>query len=169
MELALHLESKVIKLKQDALRLMSIALAGMACGQILTLFEFAFGYPESEESKTRGQQLEELECHFIDDKPPTEEDTISKTEDEKEAATQFDPDVPHAKKRQFGQCRDELKDLVPLDKAVPIIPSTTVKLSKTRVPRSYYSDHEARAFTDVSLPNQEQRHPVPTMQLRWPL
>ena len=98
MELALHFESKVIKLKQDALRLMNIALAGTACGQILTLFEFAFVYPESEESKTRGQQLEELERHFIDDEPPTEEDTISKTEDEKEAATQFDPDVPRAKK-----------------------------------------------------------------------
>ena len=99
MELALHLESKVIKLKQDALRLMNIALAGTACGQILTLFEFAFRYPESEESKTRGQQLEELERHFIDDEPPTEEETISKTEDEEKAATQFDPDVPCAKKR----------------------------------------------------------------------
>ena len=139
----MHLESKVIKLKQDALRLMNIALAGTACGQILTLFEFAFGYPESKESKTRGQQLEELERHFIDDEPPTEEDTISKTEDEKEAATQFDPNVPRAKNRQFGQCRDELKDLVPLDKAMPIIPSTSVKLSETGIPRSYYSDREA--------------------------
>ena len=122
---------------------MNIAFAGTACGQILTLFEFAFRYLESEESKTRGQQLEELERHFIDDEPPTEEHTIFKTEDEKEAATQFDPDVPHAKKWWFGQCRDELKDLVPLDKAVPIIPSTTVKLSKTGVPHSYYSDREA--------------------------
>ena len=122
---------------------MNITLAGMACGQILTLFEFAFRYPESEESKTRGQQLEELEHHFIDDEPPTEEDTISKTEDKKEAATQFDPDVPRTKKHRFGQCRDELKDLVPLDKAMPIIPSTSVKLSETGVPRSYYSDREA--------------------------
>ena len=118
---------------------MNIALAGTACGQILTLFEFAFGYPESEESKTRGQQLEELESHFIDDEPSTKEDT----ENEKEAATQFDPDVPRAKKRQFGQCCDKLKDLVPLHKAMPIIPSTSVKLSETGVPRSYYSDREA--------------------------
>ena len=122
---------------------MNIALAGTACGQILTLFEFAFGYPESEESKTRGQQLEELERHFIDDEPPTEEDSISKAEDEKEAATQFNPDVPRAKKCRFGQCHDELKDLVPLDKAMPIIRSTSVKLNETGVPCSYYSDREA--------------------------
>ena len=43
---------------------MNIALAGTACGQILTLFEFTFGYPESQESKERGKQLEELEHHF---------------------------------------------------------------------------------------------------------
>ena len=47
LEFALHLESKAIQLKQDALRLMNIVLAGTAYGQILTLFEFAFGYPES--------------------------------------------------------------------------------------------------------------------------
>ena len=32
LELALHLESNIIKLKQDALRLMNIVLAGTACG-----------------------------------------------------------------------------------------------------------------------------------------
>ena len=64
LELSLHLESKVIQLKQNALRLMNIALVGTACGQILTLFEFAFGYPESKELKECGKQLEELEHHF---------------------------------------------------------------------------------------------------------
>ena len=64
LELLLHLKSKVIQLKQDALRLMNVALAGTACGQLLTLFEFAFGYPESQESKEREKQLEELERHF---------------------------------------------------------------------------------------------------------
>ena len=49
LELALHLESKVIQLKQDALRLINVALAGTACGQLLTLFEFAFGYPKRQE------------------------------------------------------------------------------------------------------------------------
>ena len=42
LELALHLEQKVIKLKQDALWLMNVALAGTTCGQILSLFEYAF-------------------------------------------------------------------------------------------------------------------------------
>lgn len=122
---------------------MNIALAGTACGQILTLFEFAFGYPESEESKARGKQLEELERHFVDEDPPTEEDIVSKTEDEKEAADQFSSEAPRAKRRRFGQCRDELKDLVPLEKAMPIIPSTTIKLSETGVSRKFYSDREA--------------------------
>ena len=70
---------------------MNIALASTACGQILTLFKFVFGYPESEESKERNKQLEELECHFVvEEEPPADEDTISKAGDEKEAATQFD-------------------------------------------------------------------------------
>ena len=140
LELALHLESKVIKLKQDALRLMNIMLAGTACGQILTLFKFAFGYPESQESKERGKQLEELEHHFDAEKEPSvDEDTVSKADDEKEVAAQFEDGAPRAKKRCFGQCRDDLKDLVPISKAVPIVPSTMVKLSKTGVPHSYYS------------------------------
>ena len=144
LELALHLESKVIKLKQDALRLMNIALAGTACGQILILCEFAFGYPQSQESKERGKQLEELECHFdAEEEPPANEDTVSKADDEKEVATQFDDGAPRAKKQCFGQCRDDLKDLVPISKAVPIVPSTSVKLSETGVPHSYYSWQEA--------------------------
>ena len=144
LELALHLESKVIKLKQDALRLMNIMLAGSACGQILTLFEFAFGYPESQKSKERGKQLEEREHHFnAEEEPLADEDTMAKADDEKEAAAQFDDGAPRAKKQCFGQCRDDLKDLVPISKAVPIVPSTTVKLSKTGVPHSYYSWREA--------------------------
>ena len=51
LELALHLEQKVIKLKQDALRLMNVALACTACRQVLSLFEYAFGYPKLQESK----------------------------------------------------------------------------------------------------------------------
>ena len=61
LELALHLEQKVIKLKQDALCLMNVALAGMACGQILSLFEYTFSYPESQESKDQLQkQIEQI-------------------------------------------------------------------------------------------------------------
>ena len=51
--------------------------------QILTLFKYAFGYPESQESKERGRELEELECHFkIDEESPDDKDTISKAKDE---------------------------------------------------------------------------------------
>ena len=104
---------------------MNIALTGTACGQILTLFEFAFGYPESKESKERGQQLEELEHHFdTKEESPAEEDMVTKKEDEKDAAAQF-AEV-EAKKHKFGKCRDNLKDLGPINQAMLIMPSTMV-------------------------------------------
>ena len=143
LELALHLEQKVIKLKQDALRLMNVALVGTACGQILSLFKYAFGYPESQESKEWGKELEELERHFETDEESLEEEfTVSKAEDAAEAAAQFADAPPKAKWRRFGQCHDDLPDLLLLNKAVPVIPSTTIKLSETGVPRAYYSDRE---------------------------
>ena len=123
---------------------MNIALANTAYGQILTLFEFTFSYPESQESKERGKQLEELKHHFdADEESPANENTVSKANDEKDAAAQFKDGAPRVKKCCFGQCRDNLKDLVSVGKAVPIIPSMTVKLSETGVPHVYYSKHEA--------------------------
>ena len=125
------------------MRLMNIALAGTACEQIFTLFEFTFGYSESQELKDRGKQLEKLEHHFAtDEESPVKEDTVSKADDEKDVAAQFDDGAPKAKKWHFSKCKDDLKDLVSVGKAVPIIPSTTVKLSKTGVPRAYYSKRE---------------------------
>ena len=141
LELALHLEQKVIKLKQDALRLMNVALAGTVCGQILSLFEYSFSYPKSQELKEWGKELEELERHFETDKESLgKEFTVSKAEDAAEAAAQFTDASPKAKRHCFGQCHDDLPDLLLLNKAVPIIPSTTIKLFETGVPRAYYSD-----------------------------
>ena len=142
LELALHLESKVIRLKQDALRLMNIVLSGITCGQLLTLFEFAVSYPESKESKDRAKQLKELERHFkTDNESPNEGNTISKACDQQEAEEQFSTasPVPKPKKQKFGKCHDELKGLVPLSWALLIVPSTTVKLSETGVSHQYYS------------------------------
>ena len=106
LELALQLESKVIALKQDALRLMNVALAGTACGQLLPVMEFAFSYPESQESKDQAQQLEELEQIFdSDDDSPTDEDTVTKEQDVQDAAAHFaDTTEPKAQKRPFSQC-----------------------------------------------------------------
>ena len=142
LELALHLERKVIQLKQDALRLMNIALACTVCGQILTLFEFAFSYPESKESKEHGKQIEELEHHFDTKNESPRETQFPKRQDKKDAAAQFaDANIePKPQKWWFGKCWDDLKDLVPINKATPIMPSTTVKLSKTGVPQKSYSD-----------------------------
>ena len=51
LELTLSLEAKVICLKQDALHLFNLALAGCACGALVDLFEATYGYPETEEQK----------------------------------------------------------------------------------------------------------------------
>ena len=121
---------------------MNIALAGTTCGQLLTLFEFTFGYPESQESKERAKQLEELERHFeTEEELPDEGDTVSKAQDQQEVAEQFaaTSSEPKSKKRKFDKCRDELKDLVPISHAHPIMPLTTVKLSETGVSHQSYS------------------------------
>ena len=54
LELALHLEKTVINLKIDALRMWNVALAGTACGNLLSLIESAYGYPESRQSIEHG-------------------------------------------------------------------------------------------------------------------
>ena len=123
---------------------MNVALAGTACGQLLTLFEFTSRYPESQESKERAKQLEELERHFeTKEELPDEGDTVSKAQDQQEVAEQFAATSlePKPKKQKFGKCHNELKDLVPIGSAIPIMPSTTVKLSETGLPRQSYSSH----------------------------
>ena len=123
---------------------MNVALAETACGQLLTLFEFAFRYPESQESMERAKQLEELERNFeTEEESPDEGDTVSKAQDQQKAAEQFvvTSSEPKPKKQKFVKCRDELKDLVPIGHAIPIMPSTTVKFSKTGVPYQSYSSH----------------------------
>ena len=146
---------------------MNVALAGTACGQLLSVMEFAFGYPESQESKDRAQQLEELEQKFeSDDDSPTDEDAITKEQDIQDAAAHFaDTTEPKAKRRRFGQCRDTVKDLVPLGKAAPLLPSTTVKLSETGVSHCQFTsqeESEARASTDVNCLSLTPQKVVPT-------
>ena len=69
---------------------MNLALAGTACGQLLSIFEFAFGYPESQESKDWSKQLEELKHKFeSDNDSPSDEDIMSKEQDVKDATAQF--------------------------------------------------------------------------------
>ena len=123
---------------------MNVALAGTACGQLLSVMEFAFSYPESQESKDRAQQLGELERKFeSDDDSPTDEDAVTKEQDIQDAAAHFaDTTEPKAKKRHFSQCRDTLKDLVLLGKAMPLLPSTTIKLSETGVSHRQYTSRE---------------------------
>ena len=95
LELALHLEKTVINLKMDALRMWNVALAGMACGNLLTLIENAYGYPESKQSIKHGQYLETVEHEFVENELDAE---LAKGLTSKEAATaEAESQLPPAK------------------------------------------------------------------------
>ena len=47
----------MVHLKQDALCLFNLAIAGCACGALVDLFEAAYGYPESAEAKHRAKEF----------------------------------------------------------------------------------------------------------------
>ena len=66
------MEHLVINLKMDALRLWNIALAGMACGNLLTTIENAYGYPKSRESKEQGLYFKTIEREFTENAPEAE-------------------------------------------------------------------------------------------------
>ena len=66
------MECSVINLKMDALRLWNIALAGMACGNLLTTIENAYGYPKLRESKEQGLYFKTIECEFTENAPEAE-------------------------------------------------------------------------------------------------
>ena len=72
----------------------NVALAGMACGNLLTLIENAYGYPESKQSIERGQYLETVEHEFAENEPDTEP---AKGLTSKEAATVEAESQPPAK------------------------------------------------------------------------
>ena len=123
LELALHLEKTVINLKIDALRMWNVALVGMACGNLLTLIENAYGYPESRQSIKHGQYLETVEQEFAENEPDAEP---AKGLTSKEAATAeatFQP--PPAKRRKWlPQGPDKCK----LQLTGAVIPTTMIHL-----------------------------------------
>ena len=51
LELALNMEARVVRFKQDALCLFNLTIAGCACGTLVDLFEAMCGYPELAEFK----------------------------------------------------------------------------------------------------------------------
>ena len=135
LELALHLEKTVINLKIDALRMWNIALVGMACGNLLTLIENAYGYPESRQSIECGQYLETVEWEFAENEPDAEP---AKGLASKEAATaKATSQPPPAKRRkQLPQGPDKCK----LQLTGAVIPTTMIHLHQTGVPKKYISE-----------------------------
>ena len=135
MEFALHLEKTVINLKIDALRLWNIALAGTACGNLLSLIEDAYGYPESKESILRGEYLETVEREFPENAPDAEPAAGLVSKEATDAEASGGRALP-VKRRRLSQGPDKVK----LKDATPIIPSTTVSLHQTGVSDKHVSE-----------------------------
>ena len=72
------MEISALRLKQSALHLWNIALAGTACGRLLHLLEDLFGLPESEMSKREGARLES--STYATEPETTEEKAATVTE-----------------------------------------------------------------------------------------
>ena len=128
LELALHLEKSVINLKMDALRLWNIALAGTACGNLLSLIENSYGYPETRASVERGSYLETLDRDFAENAPNVEPTggTITKEADAAESQSSV---LPPKRRKKSSQGPDKVR----LAKAAPIISSTSIHLHQTGV------------------------------------
>ena len=83
----------MIELKIDALHMWNVALAGTASGNLLSLIENAYGYPESHESILRGQLLETVKREFMENDPHTKPTTsmVTKEKDMAEASRDLGP------------------------------------------------------------------------------
>ena len=113
----------MIELKIDALRMWNVALAGTASGNLLSLIENAYGYPESCESILQGQVLETVKREFMENDPHAEPTTglVTKERDVAEASGELGLQRKH---RRISQGPDKMK----LVKATPCVPSTTIPL-----------------------------------------
>ena len=122
----------------DMLRLWNIALAGTACGNLLTTIENAYRYPELRESKEQGLYFKTIEHEFTenasDAKPATGLVTKEAVEEQERSSSSVPPKKQHKK---LSQGPDKVK----LKLATPIIPSMTVGLHQTGVPGCYVSKH----------------------------
>ena len=137
LELALHLEKSVISLKTDALRLWNISLSGTACGNLLNLIENSYGYLETKASVEWGSYLETLDRDFVENAPNVEpiDGTITK---ETDVAKSQSSAPPPKRRKKCSQGPDKVR----LAKATPIIPSTSVHLHQTWVPKAHISERK---------------------------
>ena len=121
----------------DALRLWNIALAGTACGNLLTTIENAYGYPKSKESKEQGLYFKTIECEFTENAPEAEPATGLVAKEVAEEQERSSSSVPPKKEcKKSSQSPDKLK----LKLATPIFPSMTVGLHQTGVSSHYISE-----------------------------
>ena len=113
----------------------NVALAGMACGNLLTLIENAYGYPESRQSIKQGQYLETVEWEFAENEPDAEPAKGLKSKEAATAEATFQP-PPAKRRKQLPQGPDKCK----LQLTGAVIPTTTIHLHQTGVPKRYISE-----------------------------
>ena len=135
LELALHLEKTVIDLEMDALKMWNVALAGTACGNLLSLIGNTYGYAESRQSIERGQYLETVEEEFTKNEPDAEP---AKGLRSKEAVTAEAVSQPPPAKRR--NCLPQGPDKCKLQLATAVIPFMMIHLHQTGMPKRYISE-----------------------------
>ena len=110
----------------DALRMWNVALAGTACGNLLTLIENTYGYPESKQSIKHGQYLETVEWEFVENELDAEP---AKGLTSKEAATAEATSQPPPAKRRKRLPQDQTSANYSLWQQLSQLPwSTYIKL-----------------------------------------
>ena len=113
----------------------NVALAGTACGNLLTLIENAYGYPESKQSIKHGQYVETVEWEFAENEPDAEpaKGLTSREVATVEATSQ---PLPAKMRKQLPQGPDKCK----LQLATAVIQSTMIPLHQTGVLKRYISE-----------------------------
>ena len=119
----------------DALQLWNIALASTVCGNLLSLIENAYGYPESKASIEQGSYLETVDQDFAENNPDVEPTSgiITKETDAAESQTSA---LPPKRRKKCLQGPDKVK--------LAKIPSTTMCLHQTSVARGHISERKGK-------------------------
>ena len=104
------MEAHVTQLKQDALRLFNLTVAGCACGALVDLFELAYGYPESDEQKRKAGEFEKLQRQFSNN---GDQITILEPEQDRlEQAKQFSHPFQQTPSVVAGTSKDTPADII---------------------------------------------------------
>ena len=163
------MEAQVVRLKQDALRLFNLTIAGCACGALVDLFKLAHGYLESKEQKRRAKEFEKLERQFSDhDEEITilepEQDKPQQAEQFKHPFQQAPPMVAGTSKDVHTQAKSGESSKKPAKKVIP--KHVSVDVCRKQIVKKSHTTHmtypDVKKFKDATL-----LYPTTSIKLCW--